>query len=159
MFRIQTRLHPTLDILVSSVGAVMLPKSGSHAAHWTFGANGPKSAEGERYKTVKVNKHSSTVHRLVAETFLPNPNNYKQVDHRDRHPSNNSVVNLRWVDASLNQLNTIASDSCMQKYGLHSSENKAEYQRRYRATPEGKARIKNYNQRYQAKRSLICESR
>jgi hypothetical protein len=37
------------------------------------------------------------IHRLVAETFIPNPNNYLEVDHVDRNKHNNSTSNLRWV--------------------------------------------------------------
>lgn len=46
------------------------------------------------------------IHRLVALTFLENPNNLPQCDHIDRNRSNNNVDNLRWVDASANQRNT-----------------------------------------------------
>lgn len=36
------------------------------------------------------------MHRLVAETFIPNPNGYPEVLHSDDDPSNNCVWNLRW---------------------------------------------------------------
>jgi hypothetical protein len=36
------------------------------------------------------------LHRLVAEHFLSNPNNYPLVMHLDNNPSNNSVSNLQW---------------------------------------------------------------
>lgn len=42
------------------------------------------------------------VHRLVAEAFIPNPNNLPQVDHIDADGSNNTVANLQWVTASEN---------------------------------------------------------
>ena len=36
------------------------------------------------------------VHKLVAEAFLPNPNNLPEVDHKNRNPKDNRVENLRW---------------------------------------------------------------
>lgn len=46
---------------------------------------------------------SKRVNRLVAETFLPNPDNLPQVNHKDCNRTNNDVSNLEWCDASYNQ--------------------------------------------------------
>lgn len=38
-----------------------------------------------------------SVHRLVAEAFLPNPQNLPHVNHIDRNRRNNGATNLEWV--------------------------------------------------------------
>jgi len=61
-----------------------------------------------------------SVHRIVALTFIPNPNNYPCVDHIDRNKRNNCVSNLRWVTYSQNNSNkTAASKSYSQYKGVY----------------------------------------
>ncbi len=48
-------------------------------------------------------RHKFLVHRLVAAAFLPNPNGYAQVHHKDFNPQNNALSNLEWCDNDTNQ--------------------------------------------------------
>lgn len=42
------------------------------------------------------------VHRLVGESFIPNPNQYPQINHKDENPLNNCVENLEWCTCRYN---------------------------------------------------------
>ena len=42
------------------------------------------------------------IHRLVAETFIPNPNNYSCINHKDGNKLNNKIDNLEWCSYSYN---------------------------------------------------------
>lgn len=61
------------------------------------------------YLNVRLKGVTKSVHRLVAETFIPNPNNLPEVNHKDENPSNCRVDNLEW---------------CTHKYNVQYSKNK-----------------------------------
>ena len=60
--------------------------------------------KGYLFVEMRVNgerKHG-TIHRLLAQTFIPNPDEKPQVDHINRNPQDNRLENLRWVTGSEN---------------------------------------------------------
>ena len=58
------------------------------------------------YYAVTLSKNGKStrksVHRLVAEAFLPNPDNLPQVNHKDEDKHNNAVDNLEWITVADN---------------------------------------------------------
>ena len=44
------------------------------------------------------------VHRVIAETFIPNPDELPCINHKDENPRNNSVENLEWCTWQYNNL-------------------------------------------------------
>lgn len=65
-----------------------------------------ESPDSKGYPKVKVMKDGKQlvlkVHRLIASTFLPNPDNLPQVNHKDEDKTNNSVFNLEYCDCLTN---------------------------------------------------------
>lgn len=54
-----------------------------------------------------------TIHRLMAQTFIPNPYNYPCVNHKDGNKKNNSIDNLEWCNFSYNTRHSY--DNLLQK--------------------------------------------
>jgi hypothetical protein len=68
-----------------------------------------RKAYAGRYMMIDLCKEgvrkTRTVHSLVAEAFLPNPDTLPEIDHIDRDKHNNALSNLRWVSKVQNQAN------------------------------------------------------
>lgn len=88
--------HP-IGVKVSNKGQVYWESSKYPKGHFTFG-----SINGDGYKLVRYKYKLYKVHRLVAESFLPNPNNYPEVNHLDEDKTNNNIDNLEWCDRKYN---------------------------------------------------------
>ena len=74
---------------------------------------------GNGYLHVVLSMNGKTVtkkvHRLVAETFISNPDNLTEVNHKDCNRANNNVENLEWCTRSYNR-------QYREKYGVSQTE-------------------------------------
>ena len=65
-----------------------------------------QSCSRKGYKRVRIyfngNEREEFVHRLVAESFIPNPKKMHLVNHKDEIKDNNSLENLEWCDYAYN---------------------------------------------------------
>lgn len=127
-------LHPDLKVFVRSDGAVWHPCKLTHRTkwEWSFGYEDPYG-----YLMTWLDGVRFFVHRIVAETFIPNPNGKDYVDHINRLRSDNRVENLRWVTREENETNKKRADDCLTKYGvraIHTDKvSRKEYMKRWRA--------------------------
>ena len=60
----------------------------------------PSSRKG--YQRIKIKGKNISIHRLVAETYLSNPDNLPQVNHIDKNRRNNHISNLEWCSQQYN---------------------------------------------------------
>jgi len=70
------------------------------------------------YEGISVGEIKDYVHRVVASKFIPNPNNYTDVNHIDGNKKNNNVNNLEWCDRSYNLNHAISTGLKVYKKGL-----------------------------------------
>ena len=98
------------NLVVSDKGEILkrYPRScryGGRRDFYEF-VNVKPNASGYLQINVPIRGTTTLVHRLVAETFIDNPQGYTEIDHVNRNKSDNSVANLRWVTHSENMSNS-----------------------------------------------------
>mgnify|MGYP002753608007 CR=1 FL=1 len=84
------------------------------------------SLEKERYPSVSISDNNKQIknhhiHRLVAEMFIPNPENKKCVNHIDGNKQNNVVTNLEWVTYKENTQHALKNNLLNPPVGERSS--------------------------------------
>lgn len=120
--------HPTLDIMCREDGAVYAPDN-HNQFRWTFGYR-----QNTGYMAISFKGKHYNVHRLIAEAFLPNPENKPTVDHINRDRSDNRLENLRWATQLEQSQNHGGRLRVLKRGGALRSDNstyhKEDYQRR-----------------------------
>lgn len=105
------------EYMVSNTGRVR--RVGSEKDHSVCDHNG--------YLTIDLyangKKKSKRVHRLVAECFIPNPDNKPEVNHKDGNKHNNNVDNLEWVIKKENCEHAWEKGLARPSYGMRGKSN------------------------------------
>lgn len=111
---------------------------------------------GKGYLRVSISKKLQFVHRLVAEKYIPNPDNLPQVNHKDGNKLNNNVENLEWVSNSENRKHAVDT-------GLHPSGERCSYAKltekdvKYIREHHKEKMIKEWAEEYGVSRSTISD--
>jgi hypothetical protein len=96
--------------MVSDLGNVMILPYISEQGHFLAGRLLSPTDNGRGYQRVNFNNETKYLHRLVAQTFLPNPQNKEEVNHVDGNKKNNVLYNLEWVTPDENRQHAVINN-------------------------------------------------
>lgn len=97
------------DYILHSDGDVYSLKSGRYLEG---------SLDKDGYRTFNIGGRQRKAHRLVAEAFIPNPDNLPEVNHKDHDRTNNHKDNLEWCTRKENNAHSLhlVIESCAKGY-------------------------------------------
>lgn len=88
------------DYAITSDGKVISYKTGIPKVMKTWYQNGDRGVKKAGYENIKLCKNNKKyhflIHRLVAEAFIPNPQNLPEVNHKNKNRQDNRLENLEW---------------------------------------------------------------
>ena len=100
------------------------------------------------YYQIRLDNKTKYVHRIVAETFIPNPDNKPFIDHINRIRTDNRVENLRWVTSKENNNNRKDNRPAGQRINdLSPTEYNRKYDQKRRLTEKRKQYMREYYQK------------
>ena len=106
---------------ISNFGRAMAVNRTTNSGKWGFEKRKEKLlAQSKKpkleYKYVILSKEGKTktlkIHRMVAMAFIPNPENKRDVNHKDLDKTNNHVDNLEWVTPLENRRHAVSAGHC-----------------------------------------------
>ena len=105
--------HPTYtDYMITEEGDVYSTKFGKLKKRKQHPSN-------RGYKTIQLcndgKRKTYNVHRLVAQTYIPNPDNLPEVNHIDEDKTNNNIANLEWSTSQYNNEYSLAKSYIVEK--------------------------------------------
>lgn len=103
------------EYLISKEGRILWKKNGI----WV--EKKITSREWDNYPRVLLNNKKYTVHRLLAKTFIPNPNGHPMINHKDGNKFNYRLDNLEWCDNEYNMAHAKANGLLSKGTGIHTN--------------------------------------
>ena len=82
-------------------------KQGSWSLHPYKGQNLAQIEHRNGYLFVSINGKARSIHRMVADAFIPNPEQKPYINHKDGNKKNNTVQNLEWCTAKENSRHAV----------------------------------------------------